>query len=72
MWVREKREWFLKIEGGIASRDTFGRLFGLIDVCAFESAFRRWVNGVLPGLAAQELVALKFRHSAVGDNRRQY
>lgn len=61
LWAREKLAWFrqsLKLEHGIASHDTFGRLFGLIDPLAFEVAFRRWAGSVLPALGAQEVVAI--------------
>jgi len=45
------------LEHGIASHDTFGRIFGLIDPEQFEDAFRRWVSSVLPALGA-EIVAI--------------
>lgn len=60
-WANEKLAWFrrfLKLEHGIPSHDTFGRLFGLIDPGEFESAFRRWVSGVLPALGPEEVVAI--------------
>jgi hypothetical protein len=50
LWAKEKLEWlrrYLKLENGVPSHDTFGRLFGLIDPHEFEAAFRRWVSGVL-------------------------
>src|SRR5574343_449590 len=59
-WANEKLEWFrryLKLEHGIPSHDTFGRLFGLIDPGEFEAAFRRWVSSVVPALGA-EIVAI--------------
>jgi predicted transposase YbfD/YdcC len=59
-WAREKLDWFrhyIKLEQGIPSHDTFGRLFGLIDPKEFEAAFRRWVGSVLPTLEP-EVVAL--------------
>jgi hypothetical protein len=49
---------FLKLESGIASHDTLGRLFGLLDRGAVENSFRRWVGSVLPGLAADSIVAI--------------
>jgi predicted transposase YbfD/YdcC len=61
MWAQEKLAWFrqyLKLENGIASHDTFGRLFGLIDPQAFEAAFRRWVGSVLPAVDAPQVVAI--------------
>lgn len=60
-WANEKLEWFrryLKLEHGIPSHDTFGRLFGLIDPTEFESAFQRWVRSVLPALGKQDVVAI--------------
>ena len=59
LWAEEKLEWlrgYLRLPHGIPSRDTFGRIFGLIDPQQFESAFRRWVSGILPVLGA-EIVA---------------
>ncbi|GHU13768.1 hypothetical protein FACS189441_1930 [Betaproteobacteria bacterium] len=59
-WANEKLDWFrqfIKLEHGIPSHDTFGRLFGLIDPQEFEAAFRRWVSSVLPALGA-DVVAL--------------
>jgi hypothetical protein len=48
---------YLKLEHGIPSHDTFGRLFGLIDALEFEAAFRRWVSSAVPRLDA-EIVAI--------------
>jgi len=53
LWEKEKLDWlrgYLKLKAGIPSRDTFGRLFGLIDPIQFEAAFRRWVGLILPAL----------------------
>jgi predicted transposase YbfD/YdcC len=61
LWAQEKLDWlrgYLKLEAGIASHDTFGRLFGLIDPDEFEAAFRRWVGTVLPALGPEAVVAL--------------
>lgn len=61
LWAREKLDWlrgYLKLEAGIPSHDTFGRLFGLIDPTEFETAFRRWVGAVLPALGADAVVAI--------------
>jgi len=60
LWAREKLDWlqkYLRLEHGIPSHDTFGRLFGLIDPEQFEAAFRRWVSSLLPALGA-EIVAI--------------
>lgn len=60
-WANERIDWlrrFLKLENGIPSHDTFGRLFGLLDRGAVEKSFRRWVGGVLPALAEGTVVAI--------------
>lgn len=60
LWANEKLDWlrrYLKLEHGIPSHDTFGRLFGLIDPEQFEAAFRTWVKSILPVLG-QEIVAI--------------
>ncbi len=60
LWAQEKLDWlrsYLKLENGIPSHDTFGRLFGLIKPEEFEASFRRWVSSVLPSLGA-EVVAI--------------
>ena len=65
-WANEKLEWFrryLKLEHGIPSHDTFGRLLGLIDPTEFESAFQRWVRSVLPALGQQDVVAINGKTS---------
>ena len=61
LWAKEKLDWLrgcLKLEAGIPSHDTFGRLFGLIDPREFEAAFRRWVGAILPALGADAVVAI--------------
>lgn len=60
-WANEKLAWFrryLKLEHGIPSHDTLGRLFGLIQPDEFEAAFRRWVSSVLPALGPEAVVAI--------------
>ena len=60
-WANEKLDWlqkYLKLANGIASHDTFGRLFAAIDADEFSAAFRRWVNQVVPALGAEEVVAI--------------
>lgn len=61
LWANEKLDWlrrYLKLEHGIPSHDTFGRLFGVIDPDEFEAAFRRWVCGILPALEPDAVVAI--------------
>ena len=60
-WGNERIDWlrrFLKLENGIPSHDTLGRLFGLLDRKAVEKSFRNWVTGMLPGLAKGSVVAI--------------
>ena len=60
-WANEKLDWFrqyLKLEHGIPSHDTLGRLFGLISPEEFEAAFRRWVGSILPALGPDAVVAV--------------
>lgn len=60
-WAKEKLDWFrqyLKLENGIPSHDTFGRVFAAIDAEAFSAAFRRWVCSVVPALAKDEVVSI--------------
>lgn len=73
LWANEKLDWlrqYLKLESGIPSHDTFGRLFGLINPDEFEAAFRRWVGTILPALGADRVVAINgktSRRSGKGD-----
>lgn len=60
-WAKEKHDWFrqyLRLEHGIASHDTFGRVFAAIDAEAFGAAFQRWVSSIAPNLGKDEVVAL--------------
>ncbi len=44
-----KEDWlrsFLKLENGIPSHDTFGRLFSILDPDAFQTAFQSWVAAI--------------------------
>lgn len=46
LFGRSKETWlktFLSLEHGIASHDTFGRVFAAIDPEAFESCFTKWM-----------------------------
>jgi predicted transposase YbfD/YdcC len=60
-WGNEWIDWLrriVKLENGIPSHDTLGRLFGLLDRRAVEQSFRHWVGSVLPGLAVGSVVAI--------------
>ena len=42
LWAKEKLDWlrrYLRLEHGISSHDTFGRLFGLIDSASLRLRF---------------------------------
>ena len=61
LWAEAKLDWlrgFMKLEGGIPSHDTLGRVFAMIAPEEFEAAFRRWVGMVVPKLAADTVVAI--------------
>ena len=61
LWARERIDWlgrYLRLENGIPSHDTFGRLFGLIDPDEFETAFRRWAGAVVPTLDGDTVIAI--------------
>lgn len=48
-WGEAKVEWlrtWLELPNGIASHDTFSRVFRLLDPAQFEAGFLRWVQGV--------------------------
>lgn len=43
-WANERIDWlrrFMKLDSGVPSHDTFGRLFGLLDRRAVEKGFRQ-------------------------------
>lgn len=61
LWAEERLDWlrrFMKLEHGIASHDTFGRVFGLLDAQAVETSFRQWVAGMIPALDPGTVIAV--------------
>ena len=61
LWANERLDWlrrFMKLEHGIASHDTLGRVFGLLDAKAVEKRFRQWVSGMIPALEPGTVVAV--------------
>ena len=59
-WSEMKLEWLrqhLPFANGIASHDTFGRVFSMLDAQQFEACFMRWTGGLCP--------AFKGRHIAI-------
>jgi len=66
LWAKERLDWlrrFMKLEHGIASHDTFGRVFGMLDARAVEQSFRDWVSGLLPALGLGTVVAVHGKSS---------
>ncbi len=60
-WAEARLDWlrrFMKLEHGIPSHDTLGRVFGMLDARAVESSFRRWVSGLIPVLEPGTVVAV--------------
>ena len=60
-WGRAKLDWlhgFLRLEYGVASPDTFQRVFALLDPKGFERAFRTWVGAVIPALGRDQVIAI--------------
>jgi predicted transposase YbfD/YdcC len=50
LWGTLKLAWlrrFMPLTNGIASHDTFARVFRLLDAKHFEFAFRGWINGIV-------------------------
>ncbi len=59
-WGEFKLEWlrrFLSFEQGIASHDTFSRVFAMLDSVQFEACFCSWMAQICPSLA-QEHIAI--------------
>lgn len=53
LWGQAKLPWlrqFLPFEQGVASHDTFGRVFALLDASVFEQCFIAWMTSVCRGL----------------------
>ena len=74
LWAQSKEAWlrrFLKLEGGIPSHDTFNRVFRILNPKSFESAFRRWVGGLVPAVGKGTLAVdgKTIRGSGDGENR---
>lgn len=52
-WGEAKIDWlrqYLSLPNGVASHDTFGRVFAMLEAERFESCFVRWVGGLCQGL----------------------
>lgn len=58
LWAELKLEWlrqFLPFENGVASHDTFGRVFALLDAQQFEACFMAWMHKLCPTLAEHHI-----------------
>ena len=58
LWARTQLAWLrthLPYENGIASPDTFARVFGALSVKAFEQCFINGVSELCPALAGQHI-----------------
>lgn len=65
-WGNAKLPWlrgFLRLDYGVASSDTFERVFALLDPKQFEQAFRAWVGGIIPALGKDQVVAIDGKSS---------
>lgn len=73
-WGEAKLDWlrrYIPLEQGIASHDTFGRVFAALNPKQFEACFIRWISGLCPALTDQ-VVAIDgktVRGSHNGDQR---
>lgn len=57
-WSEMKLDWLrqhLPFTNGIASHDTFGRVFSLLDASQFETCFTRWAGALCPTLAGHHI-----------------
>src|SRR5690349_20525292 len=55
-WGRMKLDWlkrWLPFDNGIASHDTFSRVFSLLDAKGFEACFIDWMHQLCPALQGQ-------------------
>lgn len=65
-WGQAKVDWlrgFLVLEHGVASPDTFERVFAALDPERFHAAFRQWVGQLIPKLADDQVVAIDGKSS---------
>ena len=57
-WSEMKLDWLrqhLPFSNGIASHDTFGRVFSLLDAEQFEAGFVRWISSQCPSLVGHHI-----------------
>jgi predicted transposase YbfD/YdcC len=57
-WGQAKLDWlrrFLPFEAGVASHDTFSRVFAQLDSQRFEACFRAWMSQLCPSLEGHNI-----------------
>jgi hypothetical protein len=60
-WAETNEDWlksFLELPSGIASHDTFGGVFSLINPESFQEAFNEWVESLKLNFVDREIIAL--------------
>ena len=65
-WGKERLDWlrgFLALEFGVASPDTYERVFAVLDPRQFEAAFINWVGRLIPALGRDQVVAIDGKSS---------
>lgn len=65
-WGSAKLPWLrglLRLDYGVASPDSFERVFALLDPMQFEQAFRTWVDGLIPALGKDQVVVIDGKSS---------
>ena len=65
-WGRAKVPWlrgFLRLDYGVASPDTFERVFALLDPKQFEQVFRTWVGSIIPAVGKDQVIAIDGKSS---------
>lgn len=57
-WAVLKADWlrkYLPFTNGIASHDTFSRVFGMLEAAKFEACFIRWMQHICPNLKGRTI-----------------
>lgn len=60
-WGEARLDWLrglVPLKWGVASADTFERVFAALEPQTFEAAFRTWVGRAVPALSAGQVVAI--------------
>src|SRR4051795_6608067 len=73
IFAKAKRAWFqrfLRLEHGIPSHDTFGRVFSLLSPVAFQDCFREWIRGACERLGIPHVAIDGKRMAGSQDDRR--